>query len=35
MRLRAQKLNGEVSFLPGGSNGTIVKFSGEIPQIGN
>jgi signal transduction histidine kinase len=35
MRLRAQKLNGEVTFLPGSSNGTMIKFSGEIPQIGN
>lgn len=35
MRLRAQKLNGKISFLPGASNGAIIKFSGEIPQMGN
>jgi signal transduction histidine kinase len=35
MQFRAQKILGRINFLSNGSNGTIVKFSGEIPHIGN
>lgn len=35
MRLRAEKLNGTIDLLPNRNGGTIVRFSGEIPQTGN
>jgi signal transduction histidine kinase/streptogramin lyase len=35
MQFRAQKIQGGINFLTNGSKGTIVKFSGEIPHIGN
>lgn len=35
MRFRAEKLGGKVAFPANRTGGTIVKFSGEIPQTGN
>lgn len=35
MRFRAGKLHGAIDLLPNREGGTIVRFSGEIPQTGN
>jgi ligand-binding sensor domain-containing protein/signal transduction histidine kinase len=35
MQLRAQKIQGMIHFLNNGPHGTIVRFTGEIPHIGN
>ncbi len=35
MQLRAEKLAGNVHFLPNAPTGTLVQFSAEIPRIGN